>query len=305
MLKCDILACISRFFCVILHFNKVKTIMEQYTVKPDVLGYDDIVKLVPAFEGKRKLVEVIGNFLALDKVNDLHSRFCDTPGPQFVNRMLDDLNSKLEINNEQVLDNMPNGKFVTVSNHPFGALDGIILIKMLTDRYPEFKVRVNMILNYISAMRPNFIAVDALQSNDPKQQAVSRNGLREAINQIQSGNPLGFFPAGAVSKITRHLRIEDRDWQPTIMRLIQKFNVPVVPIYFHGHNSFLFNFLGLISWQLRTLRLPSEVFASHDRTFRISIGDPIMPEELAKHADVEELGKFLKEKTYSMRFWKK
>ena len=276
---------------------------QEYIVKPDVLGYDDLVKLVPFFEGKHGLVNVLSKIFALDQVNATHGAYCDTPGPQFVNRMLEGMNIKLDIRNEQVLDNMPNGQFITVSNHPYGALDGIILIKILTDRYPKFRVMVNMILNYISAMRPNFIAVDALQSNDPKKQAVSRNGLREAMMQVKSGEPLGFFPAGAVSKFTSHLRIEDREWQPTVVRLIQKLNVPVVPIYFHGHNSLWFNALGLISWQLRTLRLPREVFNKRNTTFRISVGDPITPEQLAQHPDLNDLGKFLKDSTYNLRHW--
>ena len=81
--------------------------------------------------------------------------------------LLDDFNIKLRIDNEQVLDNLPEGAFITVSNHPFGALDGISLIHMVASRRPEYKVMVNMILNHITAMRPNFIAVDQTASDDP------------------------------------------------------------------------------------------------------------------------------------------
>ena len=70
---------------------------------------------------------------------------------------------------------------MTVSNHPFGALDGISLIRIVGERRPDFKVMVNMVLNHISAMRPNFIAVDALASDDPKKKAVSMRGIREAL----------------------------------------------------------------------------------------------------------------------------
>ena len=153
-------------------------------------------------------------------------------------------------------------------------------------------------------MRPNFIAVDALASDDPAKRAVSTKGIREAMMQVRSGKPLGFFPAGAVSKFNKHLRIEDREWQPSIIRLIKQLKVPVVPIYFHGHNSLWFNILGVISWQLRTLRLPAEVFRKKGSTFHISVGDIITPEEIAKHDSIEDLGNFLKAKTYSMRKWK-
>ena len=234
---------------------------EQQPIKPTVLDYNDIVKLVPRLEGHETLVNSLLRFLSVDKVNDVHRRFCDTPGPEFVRRMLfDGFHIKLRIDNEQLLDNLPQGAFITVSNHPFGALDGITLIHLIASRRPEYKVMVNMVLNQISAMRPNFIAVDALASNDPAKKQVSMKGIREVIKQVRSGNPVGFFPAGAVSKVNLRGELNDREWQPTVVRLIEQLRVPVLPIYFHGSNSWWFNFLGLVSWQLRTLRLPAEVF---------------------------------------------
>lgn len=271
-------------------------------VKPTVLDYDDIVGMVPKLQGHKKLVDSVLKFLSIDKVNDLHAHNCATPGVDFTEGLLKELNIKLRIDNEQVLDNLPEGAFITVSNHPFGALDGITLINIVGKRRPTFKVMVNMILNHISAMRPNFIAVDALASDDPAKKAVSMKGIKQAIMQVRRGNPIGFFPAGAVSKLNRRLRIEDREWQPSIIRLIEQLKVPVIPIYFHGHNSWWFTFLGMISWQLRTLRLPAEVFRRHGKTIHISVGDPISVEQQQAHSgSVEELGKFLKSQTYALR----
>ena len=278
--------------------------MQDTPIKRTVLDYDDIRKMVPFFEGKKRLVNWLLRFLSVDKVNWIHDHNCDTPGVPFTDGLLNDLNIKLRIDNEEVLDNLPEGSFITVSNHSFGALDGIILINIIGHRRPTFKVMVNMVLNYITAMRPNFIAVDALASDDPAKRAVSTKGIREAMMQVRSGKPIGFFPAGAVSKLNGRFQLEDREWQSSIIRLIKQFKVPVVPIYFHGSNSLWFNILGKISWQLRTLRLPAEVFRKKGATFHISVGDFISPEELAKHESIEQLGQFLKDKTYSMRKWK-
>ena len=222
-------------------------------VKPAVLDYDEICRMAPFFDGKRKLVDWLFHFLSIDKVNDIHARHCDTPGVEW---------------------------------------------------RPQFKVMVNMILNHIGAMRPNFIAVDALASTDPAKQAVSKHGIREALMQVKSGQPLGFFPAGAVSKLNRHLWLEDRKWQPSVTRIIKMLKVPVIPIFFHGGNSPWFNFLGLVSWQLRTLRLPAEVFNKKGRTFHISIGNPIMPDVIDKYDDIDQLGDFLKQETYMLRRYK-
>ena len=79
--------------------------------------------------------------------------------------------------------------------------------------------------------------------------------------------------------------------------------LPVVPIYFHGHNSTLFTILGMIDWRLRTLKLPNEVFRSQDKTFRISVGDIIPVSEQEKYDDIAQLGTFLRNETYKMKQW--
>lgn len=278
------------------------TDIEKYDIRPDVLNYDDIVKLAPALEGKRRLVETLMKFLSVDEVNKLHGACCAHPGAAFCRCMLEYLNVTLDIEHAERLEHLPEGAFVTVSNHPLGAVDGVALIDIIGSRRPDFKVMVNMTLNYISAMRPNFIAVDALASDDPAKRAVSVQGLKQAIEQVRAGKPVGFFPAGAVSKLNRKLQLEDREWQPTIIRLIKKMKVPVVPIFFNASNSAWFNFLGLVSWKLRTLRLPAEIFYHRNKTLHVSVGPTISVDEILAHAATEEeLGDFLKAKTYELR----
>ncbi|MGN0219345.1 MAG: lysophospholipid acyltransferase family protein [Muribaculaceae bacterium] len=275
-------------------------------IRPDVLNYDDIRQMVPKLDGHEKLVNRLLKFLSVDKVNAVHAKCCDTPGPEFVKRLLfDEFKICLRIDNEQVLDHLPEGAFITVSNHPFGALDGIALIYLITRRRPKFKVMVNMILNRIGAMRPNFIAVDAWASNDPAKRAVSVNGIREALRQIKSGEPIGFFPAGAMSKTTLCHGLQDRPWQKSILQLIERAKVPVVPIFFHGSNSAWCNFLGHACWPARSLRLPAEVFRKVGTEMHISIGEPISPEEQARHSQSPEaLGDFLRQRTYDLKKYK-
>lgn len=271
-------------------------------VKRTVLDVDDVISMVPRLQGHEKLVEKLLHWLDVDKVNDVHDRGFDHPGPPFVKFLLDDFNIKLRIDNEEVLNNLPEGAFITVSNHPFGALDGITLIHLIASRRPEYKVMVNMVLNRITAMQPNFIAVDQSASDDPAKKAVSIQGIKKAIVQVRRGNPIGFFPAGAMSKVNWKWQLIDRPWQPSIIRLIEQLKVPVIPIFFHGSNSFMFNFLGVTCWQLRTLRLPSEVWRKCNSTLHISVGDPISVEEQLKHqGSIDEFGEYLKSQTYALR----
>lgn len=277
--------------------------LEATPVKP-VLSVDDIVKMAPALDKHRKLVSWLLHVLKVDEVNRVHTAcLTDGDGCEFIRHLVEDeLRLKLRVDNEQVLRHLPNGPFITVSNHPFGAVDGIVLIYLITRYRPEFKVMVNMILNHLWGMRPNFIAVDAMQSADPAKKAVSMKGIKEAIMQVRSGNPVGFFPAGAMSKVNKRLRLQDRPWQENIIRLIKQLDVPVIPIFFNGSNSWWFNFLGVVCWQARTLRLPAEMFRKRGKEIHVTIGNPISTEVLRQHSStIEQLGDFLRRRTYSLR----
>lgn len=275
----------------------------QYEIKPDVLDYDEIRRMIPALDGHPKITNALLKFLEVDKVNRVHSNCCDTPGPEFTRRLLfDEFKVKLKIDGQEVLDNLPQGAFITVSNHPFGALDGIMLIYLIGRYRPEFRVMVNMILNKITAMRPNFIAVDAWASDDPAKRAVSVRGIREVLKQLKEGEPVGFFPAGAMSKTTLRDGLQDRPWQQSVLQIIHRAKVPVIPIFFHGGNSWLCNLMGHVCWPLRSIMLPHEVFRKCGSTLHVSVGSPISVEEQAQHnATPEELGAFLRRKTYELR----
>ena len=278
----------------------------QYEIRPDVLNYDDLRTLIPALDGHPRIANFLLRFLSVDKVNAVHAKCCDTPGPEFVRRLLlEEFKIKLRIDNADVLDNLPEGAFITVSNHPFGALDGVALIYLISSRRPAYRVMVNMILNKISAMRPNFIAVDQSASADPAKRAVSVAGIRQALRQLKEGEPVGFFPAGAMSKTTLRDGLQDRPWQQSILQIIHRAKVPVIPIYFHGSNSRWFNFLGHACWPARSLRLPAEVFRKTGTEMHISIGRPISADEQAAHGESPEtLGAYLREQTYALRSFK-
>lgn len=280
-----------------------KTAEEEYYIRPEVVNYDDVSRWIPALKGHRRLVDGILRFLSIDKVNDVHRRHCSTPGIPFSQALIDkEFGIRLDVDNLEALERFRDGgAFITVSNHPFGALDGIVLLDLVGSVRPDFKVMVNMFLNHITAMRPSFIAVDPSASSDPEKRRTTMQGIRQAMMRVKQGHPIGFFPAGAVSKLHRDLRIYDREWQPSIMRLIQQLDLPVVPIFFHGHNSTFFNILGVISWKIRTLRLPAEVFRRKGGTMHISIGDPVSPERQRQCADLNEFTRLLRDSTYSLR----
>ncbi len=138
-------------------------------IRPDVLTYDDIRKMVPALDGHQKLVDNVLHFIGIDEVNRIHRDYCDTPGIEFAHRLInEEFKFQLRIDNLQTLAGFKDGPFITVSNHPFGSYDGILLLHIVGGFREDYKVMVNLILNNIQAMRPNFIAVDPLKSDDPE-----------------------------------------------------------------------------------------------------------------------------------------
>lgn len=267
-------------------------------MKETVLDANDVKGMLPWLKND-KIINALLNWLHVTDANRLHGANCHKRGADFTDSILEGAEVKLEIKNEEVLKNLPEGSFVVLSNHPYGALDGISIISLFARYKPEFKVMVNQFLTYIGAMRDNFIAVEPVSSSE-KARAVSMNGIRTAIKHVRDGHPIGFFPAGAVSKLKLDFTTEDRDWQPNIMRLVKQFKKPVIPIYFYGRNSITFYLLRSINYLLSSARLPTEVFNKRGKTIKVVIGQPIMPEEYQHIEDIEELGRFFKAKTYNL-----
>ncbi len=275
---------------------------QSIQIRPEVLSYDDVVSMVPAAAKHPKLLRWLFRMLAIDKVNRTHSNLMDTPGSQFATRLLfEDLEMKLRVEGQEILDNLPKGAFITVSNHPFGALDGVTLIHLFGSRRPAYKVMVNMLLNKIGALSPSFIAVDQSASADPEKRRESVHGIRQAMHALAAGEPVGFFPAGAMSKINGRLRLQDRPWQKTVLQIIYKAKVPVIPVFFHGTNSWIFNILGVVCWQARSALLPREIFRKRHHTMHVSVGKPISVDKQAEFADAEALGQYLRQCTYALR----
>lgn len=271
-------------------------------VRPDVITFEDVAAAVPQLANHPKLVNWALHLLAIDKVNQVHGKHSNRLGVDFATALAEDeYKWKLTIDNYEVLQQFKTGPFITVSNHPIGSYDGIILLYLVGKVRPDYKVMVNLILNHLQAMRPGFIAVDPQKSDDPEKRKITMHGMREAIKHVKEGHPLGFFPAGAISNVDWRLRISDRPWQEVVIRLIRQLQVPVIPIYFHCKNSTFCNILGRIDWRLRTMRLPRELFSSYNKEIRVSLGEPISVEEQNKYSTLGELGDFLRAKTYELK----
>jgi len=269
-----------------------------------VLDQKDFASMTPLLRGKNglRLGRLLVRLLSIHRVNRVYENSIHLRGAEFAGSLLKDVGVTYVVENEDRLANLPQGAFITVSNHPYGGLDGVIMIDIMVRRRADYKFMVNSILMNVKTMADNFVGVKPATK---KTGSSTENALRlkETLKHMKEGHPMGFFPAGAVSNFNKNnwLRVTDRDWQPTVIRLIQAAKAPVIPIFFHGKNSWFFNFLGRINWQLRSMRMPYEVFNKRGKIIKVTIGEVIPWEEQKKYTKVEDLAAFLKAKTYALK----
>ncbi len=264
-----------------------------------VMNQKDFQQLIPVFRTAwgTVLLKFLMKIVGIASVNELYAHSCEKKGSEFTASLLRELQVGYTVDNREILEQLPaDGKFITISNHPYGALDGIILIDLMASIRSDYRVVVNKILENVESMADNFIGVTP-PSGDSQNDRSSILGLKVAMRHIKDGHSLGFFPSGAVAKYDYKLRVREQPWQQTVVRFIQQMKVPVIPIYFHGHNSSLYNSIGLISWRLRSLRLPREMFNKKNKTIRVSVGKPIGVDDLMQFSDVEGLTDFLRGRT--------
>jgi len=263
----------------------------------------DFEDLFSSFKGKiaRKLAELIMQWFAIDRVNQLYDNSVDYTGAEFTTRILNDLGVNYAIGNAERLKLLTEGAFITVSNHPYGGLDGIILVDLMARIRPDYKLMVNNILSIVKTMKENFISVNPASDRKNSITRTNLNAVRETLTHFKGGHPVGFFPSGAVSEFSlKHLHISDYKWQTNIIHLIHHAKVPIVPIRFFDTNSPFFYFLGKINWKIRLLRMPSELFNKSKQNPRIGIGNIISVKEQEEFADSDSLGAFLRKAVYEM-----
>ena len=235
--------------------------------------------------------------IKLDKIDEVYTKNLKYEGVDFLDGLLNDFEIKFEVDDTDLKRIPKDGGFVTISNHPLGALDGIILLKLLLEKRPDFKVMGNFLLQKIEPMKEMVIPVNPFENHkDAKSNMI---GIKDSLMHVREGHPLGIFPAGEVSTFKKgEKHVTDREWEEGAIKLIQKLKVPVVPIYFHAKNSRLFYFLSAINGIFRTAKLPSEVLSQKNRIIKIRIGKPIAVKEQAEHKSFEEFTNFLRKKTY-------
>ena len=253
----------------------------------------------------KAVARLIMKTLEIDKANATQAKFPNDNSPDFSKHVMEELGISYVLPADQ-LERIPKeGGFITVSNHHFGSIDGLILCDTVGRLRSDYKLMTTLLLALVPNLRDGFLPVDNLSG---KMDARSVNSIRTALNHMSSGGGIGFFPAGEVATyqkgkartaVSEKPVIEDKPWADNIIKLIKKSGLPVIPIYFEGTNSANFHFLGKIHRRLRTVRLVHELFNKRGTVVQVRIGQPILPAETAD-MDLATFGKYIRNRTYAL-----
>lgn len=236
--------------------------------------------------------------LNISTINKIYDRNKHLSELQFLNALLDEFEIKFEIPEDDLKRLPKTGAFITISNHPLGGIDGILLLKLMVEHRPDYKIIANFLLHRIEPLKPYVMPVNPFENHKGAHNSVM--GFKASLIHLRDGAPLGIFPAGEVSTFKDGKLVVDKPWELAAMKLIKKAEVPVVPIYFHAKNSRFFYRLAKMSDTLRTAKLPSELLTQKERFIKVRIGNPISVEDQKEHVGMEEYTDFLRKKTYML-----
>jgi putative hemolysin len=221
-------------------------------------------------------------------------------GRDFWQVMVDRYRLRLEVVAGRLADIPAEGPLVVVSNHPYGILDGLMLGHILSLCRGDFRILAHRVFQKAEDLDRVILPI----SFDVTREATDLNlqTRRMALEYLAAGGCIGVFPGGAVSTAARPFgRPMDPGWRRFTAKLIAKSGASVVPVYFEGHNSRLFQIASHLHQTLRVALLVGEFKTRVGAPVRVAIGRPLPRDALAAHAgNAPAMMDYLRTETYRL-----
>lgn len=276
------------------HQNPVLTVESVQTVDIEKLIASKnprLLRYIPRFA-----LRYLKRALHLDEVNYVLTAY-RTPGLTFLHDLIGYLNISYSVQGTEWL--QQGQRYLFVSNHPLGGLDGVIIMSAIGKIFPNIKFPVNDFLLWLQPLQPLFLPIN----KHGAQSAEAARWLRECLS---SDAQVLYFPAGLCSRKIKG-EITDLPWKKSFIKMAVDHKRSVVPMFFEGRNSNFF--YGLASWRkrlgikanLEMLYLADELFKQRNSSFTLSIGEAIPYETFTKEKNLNEWANFVRQKTYNLK----
>lgn len=217
---------------------------------------------------------LINKLSSLDVLRQWYDDWLRAPEPgasRFLDYTLGRIGAQFDIVDEDALAALPQDKaLIIVANHPLGALEGMLLSRLLLRYRPDLKVLTNELLLNFKEFSDLFIGVDVL---NPDKQQLNARGMMQASRHLAKGGALLIFPAGTVSVLNvKNWSIQDAPWKDIVGRLALKYKADCLPVHIEGRNGWSFYLSGLVHKRLRTLLLPRAMISQHRKRVTARVG---------------------------------
>ncbi|MCC8094264.1 MAG: 1-acyl-sn-glycerol-3-phosphate acyltransferase [Tannerellaceae bacterium] len=251
-----------------------------------------IASRIPGF-----IVNYLIRTIHQDELNEILSWYHDKEDVDFMQELVKYFGLNLELVGKEHLP--VGGRYIFVSNHPLGGLDGICLSAVLGKHYlGKVRCLVNDLLLYIPNLQSIFIPIN-------KHGKQGKNTAQRMEEAYASDNQIITFPAGLCSR-KQGGKIEDPEWKKSFIQKAVEYKRSIVPIYFEGRNSSFFyrlahirKILG-IQMNYEMLYLPDEMFRSKGKTLRIHFGKPIPWKTFNRTRKSTEWAQWVKDLVYKL-----
>ncbi len=235
-----------------------------------------------------------------DQLNRIYEAAIEPGDGDFLERTMRVLDISLEVADADLARVPATGPLVVVANHPFGGVEGVVLVHLLRRVRPDVRIMANYLLARMPEMHEFAIFVDPFGRASSARANLAP--LKTSLQWLRDGHVLAVFPAGEVSRLSLQRRqVVDKPWSITIARLLRRTGAPALPVFIEGRNSALFQMMGLVHPRLRTALLPRELVRKQGARLRFRIGTAVPPARMKAIASDEELMRYLQLRTYLLR----
>jgi putative hemolysin len=242
---------------------------------------------------QKSIIGFLKKIIHEDKINDFLVENAHLMGFEFVDAILEYFNFDFTLLQNQIQNIPTHGGVIIIANHPLGALDGLMLLKIIGNIRKDVKIVANDFLTQFNQLDSLLLKVNNFNSFQTK------DDIKAIHDELKSGHAVIIFPSGEVSR-ARINGIKDTKWYKGFLTFAITTKSPILPIHIKAKNSWLFYTVSAINKRISTILLSNEMFNQRDKKVNVTIGELIPYESIPKHIKKKELVLLFKKHLYGL-----